>query len=109
MNTNWIILKLVCKSSEGNLSNVVSEVYWKYEKSSTINGTTFKAKQSGYCTLESPDPATFTFYEELTKEQVVNWIELSLGQEFIDKMDNQLTENLSKQTNMTILELPFEN
>ena len=109
MTTTWTIEKLVCKPSENGLNNVVCHVYWKYTKSTTVNGETYLKYNNGILTIPSPDPQSFTSYESLTKTQVVGWVQTTLGQEYITDMDTRLTNSLTDQTTQVVLALPFEN
>lgn len=108
MTTTWTIEKLICKSSENGLNNVVYQIHWKYTKSTTIGDETYSKYNNGIITIPSPDPQLFTSYENLTKEQVVGWVQTTLGQEYITDMDTRLTNNVTDQTTQIVLELPFE-
>ena len=108
MTTTWTIEKLICKSSENGLNNVVYQIHWKYTKSTTIGDETYSKYNNGIITIPSPDPQLFTSYENLTKEQVVGWVQTTLGQEYITDMDMRLTNNVTDQTTQIVLELPFE-
>lgn len=109
MTNTWLIEKLICKGSQNGLSNVVYEVNWRYVKSLTLNGEEYSVNNNGLLKLSSPDPNSFTSYENLTKAQVVSWVQLGLGQEYITEMDARLTSSLNDKSTQVILELPFQN
>jgi hypothetical protein len=109
MTNTWLIEKLVCKASQDGLSNVVYEVHWRYVKSLTLNGEEYSVNNSGVAKLSSPDPNSFTGYDDLTKAQVVAWVQAKLGQEYITDMDSRLTSSINDKSTQVILDLPFEN
>ncbi len=109
MINTWLIEKLVCKASQNGLNNVVYEVHWRYTKSSTVNGENYSVNNNGILRLSLPDPSSFTSYDDLTKTQVVGWVQTSLGQEYITEMDTRLTNSLNDKSTQVILDLPFQN
>lgn len=106
MNTyNWIISALECKVSEDGLTNVVSTIHWRYNATNEdgITADTYGAQPVG-----SPDPANFTPYENITKEQVVGWLEASLD---VPALQLQLDEQINLIVNPIDVTppLPFTN
>ena len=92
MNTfNWTISALDCKVDEDNLKDVVYTVHWRY-RATDENGIT----------------EDFTPYDELTKEQVVGWLEASMD---VPAMDLSLDEQIYLLINPIDVTLPppFEN
>ena len=67
---DWQISAMDCKVSEDNLSDVVITAHWRC--SATEDG--YSASVYSTCSLPAPDPANFTPYADLTKEEVLNWI-----------------------------------
>ena len=67
---DWQVSNLDCKVSEDNLSNVVYCAHWRC--SATEDG--YSASVYSTCSLPAPDPANFTDYNSLTKDQVLGWI-----------------------------------
>ena len=74
MTPTWTISKLDCMLSENGLTNVVYAVHWRYKMSHTIDSQTYEAVTYSATPIGAPDPASFTTYENLTKEQVVGWV-----------------------------------
>ena len=68
MNISWIIERLLCKPTEGTLTDVVITADWR------CNGTdeTYSGTCYGSCSFQPPS-GEFTPYEDLTQEQVLNW------------------------------------
>jgi hypothetical protein len=67
---NWTISRLECKVSEGDLSDVCIVAHWQC--SDTVDG--YSASVYATCSLPSPDPESFTPYDQLTQAEVLNWI-----------------------------------
>jgi hypothetical protein len=109
MTNTWLIEKLVCKASQNGLTNTVCDVHWRYVKSLTSNGKEYSVNNNGIVRLSSPDPNSFTNYENLTKTQVVTWVQTILGTEYISEMDTRLSNRITDISTQIILDLPFEN
>jgi hypothetical protein len=111
MNIDWIILNLECKTLENGLSNVVSRINIKLVATKTYNGEEYITQLIGPLDIPPPDNANFTPYESLTKEQVINWITNTIGEQPLQKIYDRLQNILNEQINPTIvsLEPPFEN
>lgn len=75
MNISWKILKLECIPNKNGLENVVFHVHYEYIGEKTIDGISYSASSYGVIAVEDPDENNFTPVNELTKEQVVSWIE----------------------------------
>lgn len=109
MTTNWTIEKLECKIQENNLNNVVYRVHWRYTKTMDINNKTYSMSNYDVINVPAADPADFTPYESLTKEQVLSWVQTILGQEYITTMDSRLEAAIISQTERVALDPPFTN
>lgn len=67
---NWKIKSIAVKESENGLSNVVVLAEWSCSKT---DGEHFGSiAETGQ--LSPPDPSSFTPYENLTQEQILNWL-----------------------------------
>ena len=85
---SWVIAALDCKVNEGNLQDVVYTVHWRY-RATDENGIT--AETYGAQAVLPPSEEDFTPYNELTKEQVVGWLEASMDVSSMDLyLDNQI-------------------
>jgi acyl carrier protein len=72
------------------LTNVVETVHWTY---TAIEGD-YTASMYGSVAVGSPDPATFTDYSEITKEQVTEWVEAVLN---VEEMQANLASQIEAQ------------
>lgn len=86
------ILKVVAKKQKEGLENVIHSVNWSYEH---IEGEDF-AHLKGSSQLPEPDPDNFIASENVTIGMVIEWVEASLSEEGVVRLntllDNQLNE-----------------
>jgi len=110
MTTSWKIEKLDCKVSENGLSNVAYRVHCICNVIDVIDGKSYVAAKRVVIPLTSPDPGNFTEFSNLTKAQVVEWIENSLGEEGLSTLTLELStqNNLKANPIVVTLEPPFE-
>ena len=59
------------------------------------------ASAYGSVGFSDPDPADFTPYDELTKEQVVGWVKDALGEEQVTSVEESLANQIQKKLNPT--------
>ncbi len=65
---SWIIERLLCKPTEGSLTDVVITADWRCNGSQDqYSGTCY-----GSCSFQPPS-GDFTPYEDLTQDQVLGW------------------------------------
>jgi hypothetical protein len=105
MNIEWNILKIECKISENNLSNVVYKVHWECVITEFVNNQTYYSGVSASTNLSSPDPDNFILYESLTEEQVVVWLLDSIGDPAVQELYVDLIKSLNEQITPTIVSL----
>jgi hypothetical protein len=106
MNTyTWTIVALDCKVSENNLQDVVYNVHWQYTATNE-NGIT--ATDMGVQYVSPPSTETFTPYSELTKEQIIGWLDVCMNVPAITAdVDNKI-KLIINPVDVTP-PLPFEN
>lgn len=106
MNTyTWTIVALDCKINENNLQDVVYNVNWRYTAS---NEDGVSAVNFGAQFVPPPSEEDFIPYDELTKEQVVGWLEASMDVPLMNlNLDTQI-ELIVNPIDVT-LPPPFEN
>ena len=94
---SWNIKNMEVRKSEGNLSDVVIVVYWDRDGSRTVSGKTYSASSAGVTIVGPPDPYSFTPFDQLTEQQVVGWVESSLGQEQLAVIDARIDKEIAGQ------------
>jgi hypothetical protein len=100
MNISWIIERLLVRKVEGTLTDVVITADWR------CNGT--QDQYSGTCygsTSFAPPSGSFTPYEDLTEQQVLDWC-------FANGVDQKaieanVTQQIENQINPPIIAPPL--
>lgn len=82
----WRINAVDCYTSKDGLEKVAYNVHWSYFATDGEH----TASMIGVQSVGEPDPENFVAFEELTEEQVVEWISAAMD---VEKMQ----ENLDKQ------------
>jgi hypothetical protein len=103
MITDWVISAMECRVHEENMDDVVIIVHWRYQARELHEEIEYFAETYGATSVGMPDPETFTPYDQLTKEQVVGWLEAELD---VEKMNESLQENINLQINPVTVTLP---
>lgn len=102
-NYSWEIRTLDTIPDKDGLSRVIIGVQWSLK--GEIDGV--KHSVEGYDYLSSPDSNSFVAYKELTEENVISWIETTLGTKLNDIKRNIEIEILRKQGKIVNLPKPW--
>jgi hypothetical protein len=81
MTYGWIISDLVAKIQDGELSNVIETVHYRYQATDGEH----TADVYGSVGLEAPDAESFKPFEEVTEADVIAWLESKLDVEAMQK------------------------
>jgi hypothetical protein len=96
---NFVISDLVAKIQDGELSNIVETVHWRYQATDDVN----TVDVYGSVGLDAPEPGSFIPSDQLTKETVISWIESKLDVEALKTgLDAQL-DALANPTHTSIV------
>ena len=88
------IISLYTKPSKDSLSNVVSEVNWRYQATDGAYYADLYLRTK----LGDADPSEFVDYDQLTDETIFSWIESTLDMSAIkQEVDKRLNEKRSPQ------------
>ena len=107
----WTISALnsrIKETIEGQeLHDVVNVVHWRYKGTRTVDDIPYEKETYGSLGVET-DPNDFILYENLTKDDVIGWLEEGLDV-------TEMQENLNKGIDLLInpveetLPLPWDN
>lgn len=100
---DWIISAMDCKIHEGEMTDVVQTVHWRYNATEVVGEKTYFSEMYGATQVGEPTPEDFTSYPDLTKEQVVSWLEAVLD---VPSMQENLTKQIKLQINPIDVTLP---
>jgi hypothetical protein len=104
LETKWLISQLDTAPSLDGLTDVVKVVHYRYEG----KDAEYSAEIYGAMACATPSETDFTAYEDLTYEQVCEWLEAGLNVEAMDLNLEAQIENL-KNPPIVNLPLPFQN
>ena len=104
LETKWVIAQLDTAPSEDGLTDVVKTVHYRYQ----AQDEQYFAEIYGTMGCATPSDTDFTAYEDLTYEQVCEWLEAGLNVEAMDLNLEAQIENLKNPPIIT-LPLPFSN
>ena len=110
MTVDWNIEKLECKVLENGLTNVVSKIQCICKVTDIINNKSYVSSKRILLSISPPNLPNFTEFEELTKSQVVGWIEDTLGED-LTSLTTELSDKNNLQANPIVITLnpPFNN
>ena len=107
-NFQWVISQLNCAVELEGLPNVINQIHWRYNATKVENDKTYFAETYGASSVSQPNPQNFTPYEDVTEQEVINWLEQILE---IEDMQSGLEANINLQINpvQVTLPLPWSN
>ncbi len=92
MAFNWVISQLDSIPSLDGMDKVISTIHWRAQK----QRGEFTADTYGALAVDAPHEASFTPYDEVTKEMVEGWLEACADTEGIEaNLDSQIENFLS--------------
>ena len=104
MAFNWVISQLDSIPSLDGMNKVISVIHYRAQK----QHEDFIADTYGSLGVDAPHEASFTPYDEVTKEMVEEWLEAGLDTEAIEaNLDAQIENFLNPP--LVAYPLPFTN
>lgn len=92
MAFNWVISQLDSIPSLDGMDKVISVIHYRAQK----QHEDFTADTYGALSVDAPHEASFTPYDEVTKEMVEGWLEAGLDTEAIEaNLDAQIENFLN--------------
>jgi len=95
----WVISGLHAKIQEGELSNVIESVHWRYQAEDADGNI---ADVYGSVGLEAPNAESFVAHEDLTQADVEAWLESKLVVEELQKGLDAKLEAIANPTHITL-------
>jgi hypothetical protein len=96
----WVVSQLDTAPSEDGLTDVVKVVHWRYQ----AEDGTYTAEVYGAMSCATPSDTDFTAYDDLTFDQVCEW--LVAGND-VDAMELNLDTQIENLKNPPIIQLPL--
>jgi len=99
----WVIERMVCAPQLSGQTDVVITVYWRQNATNdTFNATVYSSIDLVY----TPGTA-FTPYDQLTQDQVVEWVKSALGADKCALLEASLDKQIANQANPPTVTLPL--
>lgn len=98
----WSIAQLDCYPEHEGHSDVVFTAHWRL---TGVDGE-YTGSVYGSIGLELDPEAEFTPFEELTKEQVIGWVEEKLGEEAVTGYKDSVAKQIADQANPPVVNPP---
>jgi hypothetical protein len=98
MTYNWIISDLVAKIQDGELSNIIETVHYRYQATDGEH----TADVYGSVGLEAPDAESFKPFEEVTEADVIAWLEAKLDVEAMQEGLNKQLDAIANPTHVSL-------
>ncbi len=105
MTYNWIFndQSFQCAKTLDGLTNVIETIHWNYE---VTDGTT-TGVIAGCNGFAAPTSEDFIPYEELTKEQIISWLEAANDMEQLNAAADHEYNQVKNAGNQETLPPPF--
>ena len=109
MEYTWVISAIERKHKEEELEDVVHLIHWRLSASNGLKEEEeIKIDTYGSLILESPSVDSFIPYSEITKEQVIGWLESKLDVDDLKEVLNKQIDYVSNPAT-TVHVLPFKD
>jgi len=102
MSINWKILNLDCIPNKDGLENIVVKINFECSIVEDVDGIIYSASTVGVSTLDSPNPNNFTLYNNITKEQIIEWIKNSREYKPTMQHIQKIVSDLKKPQTVTL-------
>ncbi len=96
INYTWNCKTVDVYVSEGGNENVIYNVHWHL--TGEDSETAVRGECIGTHVLDISDTENFINFEDVTHEQVIEWIEASMGSEVINRTKQNIADQISQQT-----------
>lgn len=110
-NYNWSIISMNSYPEYESQQNVVFQVYWSCtgvspQVSSSTNQS-YEATVNGLSSVTYEAGTPFTPYSQLTQNQVIGWVQSSLGTQGVLDVQSSCDQQINNQTNPPPQTLPL--
>ena len=101
MAATWTIESLERTFKLGSKSNVVTQLHWNCNDSTTVGEDTFSGRVSGSQPLDTSDLSGFVAYTKVTEEVALGWLMDAEDEGFKATVEAKVAAQIEKQTTPT--------
>lgn len=98
INFEWKIEQMEVYPEKNGYSNVVFNIHWRCNASDE----NYFATSYGTVAVIFDEKSEFVPYDDLSKNQVINWVKNSLGNDQVKKIEDGLLEKIDKMKKPTV-------
>lgn len=99
----WLISQMDCYPEQDGLSDVVFTIHWRLNATDgTYTGTAY-----GTVGVTLDPEAPYTPYDKLTHEQVIGWVQDTLGQEQVAAYESGVAQRIAIQIKPLVVTPPL--
>lgn len=107
-NLTYKVISLTCYKEKASKTNVVSKIDFKLFVEDTVYG--FTASVPSYIEVDTVvNQDTFIEYDNLTEDQIINWIETNLTEDHKNSLISLCNSKIKLQDTYITPSLPWEN
>lgn len=109
---DWNCRTVDAYPSVGRLKDVVYNVHWRVTGLSEeldIQGNPYQATNIGTQTLNTEDIKDFIPVDELTNDQVTEWVKLAMGKEVVSRVEENIKNQIDNLITPKSITLTIEN
>ena len=99
----WNVLRMDAYPEYEDQTNVVFTVHWDLVATKDV----YESSLYGSTGIALSNGSTFTPYEDLTIEQVIGWVQSSLGAEQVEVFETVVANQIQSQIKPTIISPPL--
>ena len=97
----WEIMNLHLTRESGSLNNIVNAVSWVYRG---INENHIEGFVTGKQELTSPNAEDFISYNELTRDNIISWLEINID---VNPLKSSIESQIQNNVNYSEYQLPL--
>lgn len=104
----WKISSMKVSQNHHTLVDVIKEVHWELTGLCEIGEKRFTDRVYGSVGLDSPTEKSFIPFENVSREEVIGWVQAVLGENYISQIKNGIADKINKKINPPLVEkVPF--
>ena len=100
ITVTWKIEQMECYPKYNTFNDVVFTVHWR------VNAQEEQCHATNYGTVNltiSDEIDSFVPYNELTQEQVIQWVKNTMGETAVANIEQNVIDQINKQKNPTVV------
>lgn len=107
MSYNWVINGMSCYPQADGQTDVVFRVFFGVNTVATVNNEPYYAIVNGTADVTYTAGTPYTPYDQLTNDQVIGWVQASLGPEGIADYEARADAQIEAALNPPVVQLPL--